>query len=349
MDAFFASVEERDRPWLSGKPVVIGADPEGGLGRGVVSTANYIARTYGITSATPIQVAWRRSEQARKEGKAPAFFLTPDSQKYKQVSQYIFAILAQFGPVERASIDEAYIDLSACRSYKKARVIAERIKAHIKRQHKVTASIGIGPNKLVAKIASDADKPNGLTVITPSRVSQFFSPLPVEALPGVGPQTLRVLRKKNVYTVADLQKHTYDSLTNLFGAFGKDLYHKAHGVGDTNIVDTPAKPQSIGEQETYTTDTVDSFTIFASVEAISERIVTQAQKKDVFAFRQVIVTVRFADFQTISRSHTFPTHRCQSGDIYRYALQLVMPFIDGRANSEKKSIRLIGIRIEQLI
>jgi DNA polymerase IV (DinB-like DNA polymerase) len=156
MDAFFASVEERDKEWLNGLPIVIGSDPQDGKGRGVVSTANYKAREYGIKSAVPISIAWKLSEEAHKQGKPRAVFITPNMEKYSAISARIMAILRSYAEhIEEASIDEAYFDLSPLGSYEKAAKVAEKIREEIVKKESLTASIGIGPNKLVAKIASD--------------------------------------------------------------------------------------------------------------------------------------------------------------------------------------------------
>lgn len=251
--------------------------------------------------------------------------------------------------MEQASIDEAYLDMSRMRSYKRAREVAKQIKELVRKEHQLTTSIGIGPNKLIAKIASDQNKPDGLTVITPTQVQSFIDPLPVEVLPGVGPRTLRTLHKEGVHSVGDLAKQPHQKLKALFGAHGDELYDKAWGQGTAHITPEPAKPQSIGEQETYAADTLDAHTVFSSIQSIAERIIEQVQKKDIFGFRHVSVMVRFADFQTYSRSHTMPMYACSGEDIFREATQLILPFLDGRENKSRKPIRLVGVRIEQLI
>jgi len=190
MDAFFAAIEERDHPELKGRPLVVGADPAGDLGRGVVSTANYPARAYGIHSAMPISTAWRLAEAARRRGRPATVFVPGSHRKYGQVSARIMAILHQFAPVvEGAGIDEAYFDLSFTGSYDRAADLARQIKAAILAQERLTASIGIGPNKMVAKIASDFQKPDGLTVVTAAEAEDFLAPLAVRKIPGIGPKT----------------------------------------------------------------------------------------------------------------------------------------------------------------
>jgi len=178
LDAFFAAVEERDRPELRGQPLVVGADPEGGRGRGVVSTANYAARRYGIHSAMPISRAWKLSEAARRRGEPPVVFVPPRLSRYAEVSARVMAIVRRHVPlVEEAGIDEAYLDLSFAGNFAAAREICRTIKEQIKAEEHLTASIGVGPNKLIAKIASDFQKPDGLTVVTPEEAEAFLAGL----------------------------------------------------------------------------------------------------------------------------------------------------------------------------
>ncbi len=177
MDAFFAAIEERDHPELKGRPVVVGADPAGGQGRGVVSTANYPARVYGIHSAMPISTAWKLAEAARRRGRPATVFVRGSHRKYGEVSARIMAILHHYAPVvEEASIDEAYFDLSFTGSFEAAAALARQIKAAILGQERLTGSIGIGPNKMVAKIASDFQKPDGLTLVTAEEAEAFLAP-----------------------------------------------------------------------------------------------------------------------------------------------------------------------------
>ena len=197
MDAFFASVEERDSPRLAGRPVVVGSDPEDGRGRGVVSTANYAARAYGIRSALPISTAWRYSEAARAKGLPPAVFLEVNMEKYARESRRIMEIVRAHvrGDVEQASVDEAYIDLSFAGSYECAEEIARAIKDEIKMKERLTASIGIGPNKLIAKIASDRQKPDGLTVVREEDAEQFLGAAQSARDPGRRAKERSAIRK----------------------------------------------------------------------------------------------------------------------------------------------------------
>src|SRR5262245_1815190 len=199
MDAFYAAVEERRNPDLRGRPIVVGADPKAGAGRGVVTTASYAARKYGIRSAMPISRAWRLAEAARRRGEPEAVFLRGDHAAYREVSGRIMAIAADGSDAfEEASIDEAYLDVSSLADFARAEAHARALKADIAAREGLTASVGIGPNKLVAKIASDFRKPDGLTIVEPAGVQGFLDPLPVRRLPGIGPKSEAILRARGI-------------------------------------------------------------------------------------------------------------------------------------------------------
>src|SRR5438094_6142232 len=224
MDAFYAAVEERDTPRFRGLPSAVGADPEGGKGRGVVSTANYKAREYGIHSAMPISTAWWLSEAARRQGKPPVVFLSVDMKKYAEVSQRVMAIIRGLAPVvEDAGIDEAYADLSFAGSYEKAEAVCRDIKQAIRDRERLTASVGIGPNKLIAKIASNEKKPDGLTVVHEREAEAFLEPLPVRKIPGIGPKTEAELAKQGVRLVRDLKRFSREELQERFGKRGAEV------------------------------------------------------------------------------------------------------------------------------
>src|SRR5258708_957778 len=238
MDAFFASIEERDRPRLQGLPLVVGADPEEGKGRGVVSTANYKARAYGIRSALPISTAWKFSEAARRKGLPPAVFLTPNGAKYGFVSSKIIGTLRTYAEhVEPASVDEAYVDLSFAKTYEKAKEIAWKIKMQILANEQLTASIGIGPNKLIAKIASDRQKPDGLTVVREADAEKFLEPLGIRAIPGVGPKTEEQFKAHKVFTAGDGRRFSAEDLHVMMGKWGTELYEKLGGRDDSPLVE----------------------------------------------------------------------------------------------------------------
>lgn len=398
MDAFFASIEERDDPRLKGLPIAVGSDPRKGHGRGVISTANYKAREYGICSALPVSRAWRFSEAARKKGKPAVVFITPDFKKYTESSKELMAIIHHYSPhVEQASIDEAYFDLSytikdldmkpqtvrtsagsfkTCgpaqinadgietrnflslqKVYARALKICQKIKQEILEKEKLTASIGIGPNKLIAKLASDFKKPNGLTLVSPDKVESFLNLLPIRKIPGIGPKTEMKLLSKKIKTVHDIKRLTQMELHALFGKWGIDLYEKVRGHDDSLIVEE-YETKSIGEQETFEKDTLDSQFIFARLDTLCKNVITRLYSKSEDNrgrkpevpkfFRTVVITIRFSDFETKTRSHTLSEQANSLKKLQFEVMKLALPFLDKRANPKKKLIRLIGVRIEKL-
>jgi DNA polymerase IV (DinB-like DNA polymerase) len=348
MDAFFAAIEERDHPDLKGRPVVVGADPAGGLGRGVVSTANYPARAYGIHSAMPISQAWRLAETARRRGRPATVFVRGSHRKYGEVSARIMAILHQYAPVvEGAGIDEAYFDLSFTGSYDRAADLSRQIKAAILAQERLSASIGIGPNKMVAKIASDFHKPDGLTLVTAAEAEDFLAPLAVRKIPGIGPKTEKVLARLGIKTVKDLKRFTREELQARFGKWGPSLYERIRGRHDSPLV-TSWEPKSVGEQETFAQDTRDLEFIFSHLWELCREVHRRFTAGGFHTYRTVVVTVRFADFETYSRSHTRVAPASSPRRIIFEAMKLLMPFLDRRENPRGKLIRLIGVRVEKL-
>jgi DNA polymerase IV (archaeal DinB-like DNA polymerase) len=348
MDAFFAAIEERDTPAFRGVPLVVGADPLGGNGRGVASTSNYLARAYGIHSATPISTAWRLSEAARRAGKPPVTFVSVDMPKYARVSEEVMHIVRRFMPhVEQASIDEVYGDLSWAGSYEEAEQVCRRVKEEIRSQERLTASVGIGPNKLIAKIASGWRKPDGLTVVREHEAETFLAPLPIRVIPGIGPKTEGILKAKGVKIVTDLRGLPLDQLEALLGKRGVDLYAKVR-ARDDSPVEEYSQPQSIGEQETFEADTLDSHTLLSQLEELVRGVMERLHHEGFHSFRTVVLTVRFADFATKSRAHTLAMATNEPAILKREAVKMMLPFLDRRENPHRQRIRLLGLRVEKL-
>lgn len=349
MDAFFASVEERDNPRLRGLPIVVGADPKEGKGRGVVSAANYQAREYGIHSAMPISRAWRLSETAKHRGKPPAVFLRVNIHRYAEVSERIMQILRSSVPlVEEAGIDEAYLDLSFAGSFKKATEICQSIKKEIKAKELLTASVGIGSNKLIAKIASGQQKPDGLTVVTPKMTEAFLEPLAIRRIPGIGPKTEILLKGKGAKVVRDLRKFTRKALREALGKRGSDLYEKVRGRNETSVVEE-YEVKSIGEQETFPEDTNDPDFVSEQLRWLCRDVFVRFRESGFGGFRTVAITVRFADFETKTRCHTVREPIATNERLESEAFKLLLPFLDRRENPQNKKIRLVGVRVEKLI
>ena len=332
MDAFFAAIEERDNPRLAGRPIVVGADPKDGAGRGVVSTANYAARAYGIRSALPISKAWQFSEAARKRGLPPAVFIDVRMKKYGEVSRRIMAILEKYAKeIEQASVDEAYFDLSSVGSFEASRSIAVKIKNEIKEQEHLTASIGIGPNKLIAKIASDAEKPDGLTVVTAADAEAFLESLSIRVIPGIGPKAEEKFRALGMKTIGDAKKLLPEQLKKMMGKWGTDLYEKLRGRSDSPLV-TEWEAKSISEQETFETDTLDPNFLIERLQELSRGVFAHFSKSGFKSFRTITLTVRFGDFTTMNRSLTLKSPSAKLETVNFEILKLFLPFLDSREN-----------------
>lgn len=349
MDAFYAAVEERQNPDLRGRPIVTGADPKGGTGRGVVTTANYPARKYGIRSAMPISRAWRLAEAARRRGEPETVFLRGNRALYSAVSDRIMTILARGADAfEEASIDEAYLDLSSLGDFDRAERHIRGLKAEVFEREGLTCSVGIGPNKLAAKIASDFRKPDGLTVVRPEAVQQFLDPLAIRVIPGIGPKTETFLHEKGTRTVAELRAVERAQLREWFGKFGEDLHDKARGISESPVVNEWER-KSVGEQETFEEDTLEPAFILGEARELAEEVFRRLKAEGFRAFRTVTVTVRFSDFVTMSRSRTVKTPLTSEEELQDVARQLLLPFFDSRENPRGKKIRLIGVRTEKLL
>jgi nucleotidyltransferase/DNA polymerase involved in DNA repair len=352
MDAFYAAVEERLNPALRDLPVVVGADPKEGKGRGVVMTANYKARQFGIRSALPISRAWRFAETARQRGEPATVFIQPNMPVYREVSGRVMEILQHHGDAfEEASIDEAYLDLSSLENFATAEEMVTRIKQEIRNREGLGCSFGVGPNKLIAKIASARQKPDGLTVVAPDEVTDFLNPLPIRVIPGIGPKTAQFLHAKNLRTVADLRQVPESSLVEWFGKWGARLFQKVRGVDDSEVSNEWTR-KSLGEQETFEQDTRDRTLITERLNAMAERIIATLRMKQFTGFRTVTVTVRFGDFQTSNRSRSLKDGISVDDNgtsrLKEAAQALILPFFDARENPRAKAFRLIGLRVEKL-
>jgi DNA polymerase IV len=325
MDAFYAAVEQRDRPELRGRPVIVGADPRG---RGVVSACSYEARVFGVRSAMPISRAYRLCPHG--------IYLPVDMGKYARVSTEIMAILASFSPlVEPVSVDEAFVDLTGTQTlWGPAREAVRRIKARIREETGLTASAGLAVNKFVAKVASDLEKPDGLVVVEPGREAEFLAPLPIERLWGVGKATARELQMLGVTTIGRLQGLAPAVLTARLGPHGAGLLALAFGR-DGRPVEPFSPPKSMGAERTFEQDCRDLARLEETLRGQAERVARELRAEGLAACR-VTLKLRWADFRTLTRSHTGdPT---QDGlEIYRRAAVLL-----GRERLIQP-VRLIGV------
>jgi DNA polymerase IV len=330
MDAFYASVEQRDRPETRGRPVIVGADPRG---RGVVSAASYEARRFGVHSAMPIGRAFRLCPEG--------VFLPVDMDKYAGVSREIMAILAEFTPlVEPLSIDEAFLDVTASRAlHGDGAAIGREIKKRIRACVSLTASVGVAPNKFLAKVASELEKPDGLVVVEPGHEALFLAPLPVSRLWGVGKVTGAVLETMGIRTIGQLALTPAAHLTARFGKHGPDLLNLARGLDD-RVVETDAPSKSMGAEETFELDTHDVDLLRATLRGQSERVGRELRGAG-YAGRTVTLKLRFADFSTITRAHTDdPT---QDGLVIYRRVESLFARV-----TLKQAVRLIGLSVSGL-
>lgn len=346
MDAFFASLEEAGSEIFKGKPIVVGADPKNGKGRGVVSTANYKAREYGIHSALPISRAWQLSEKAKAGGKPEAIFVAPDFERYEKASREVFEIIKKYSElVEPASIDEFYFDLSFLKNYKKAEKICIEIKKEIKEKLKVTCSIGIGPNKLIAKISAGMEKPDGLVIIKEKDSEKFLEPLTIRELPGIGPKTEKLFNDKGVKIIKDLKKFSKEELKEVLGKWGENLYSKARAIDNSPIVEG-REAKSIGEQATFQFDSLNAVYIGGVFENLCSGVFKRFLQSGFKSFKTVGISVRFFDFETKTSAKTFKKEISKNKEFRLEALRLLLPYLDSRKNPRKKLIRLVGVNIK---
>ena len=331
MDAFFAAIEQRRRPEYQGKPVVVGGDGDPHK-RGVVSTASYEARRYGIRSAMPLREAYRRCPQA--------IFLPVDYEEYSRVSEEIMAIMGEYTPlIEPVSLDEAFLDVSEIPRH--AEEIARDIKDRIKKETGLTASIGIAPNKLLAKIASDLNKPDGFTVIKEDEKEKVLSDLPVRSLWGVGKKTEAYLKEMGINTVGQLAKVQLETLKEHFGnSFGQMLYDHSRGIDNSPVI-TEWEPKSISRETTYQRDTRDLGLIKSTLLELTVDVV-RSLKSQGYKGRTVTVKIRYQGFVTVTKARTLDESTDSLDPIWKTALSLLSKF------EFKKKVRLVGIRVSNL-
>jgi DNA polymerase-4 len=330
MDAFYAAIEQRDRPELRGRPVIVGASPGG---RGVVSAASYEARPFGVRSAMPISRAARLCPHAA--------FLPVDMRKYQRVSVQVMGILADFSPlVEPVSVDEAFIDLGGTEALFGSPLDAVRtIKRRILTTTGLTASAGLAANKFVAKVASELEKPDGLVVVTAGDEERFLGVLPVERLWGVGRVMAKTLRDLGFTTIGQLQRAPRAVLAQKFGKHGEALYDLAFGR-DERPVEPFGAPKSIGAEETFGIDCTDPERLRTTLRAHAERVAAEL-RESAFAAARVTVKLRLAPFETHTRSVTGePTH--DGLELYRRALALL------ERDPVTRPVRLIGLSASRL-
>lgn len=335
MDAFYAAVEQRDHPAYRGKPVIVGADPDGGEGRGVVAACSYEARTFGVHSAMPISQAYRRCPQA--------IFLPVRMERYQEVSGRIFRIFHRYTDlVEPLSIDEAFLDVTgSTRLFGSPEAIGRRIKAEIWQEERLTASVGVAPNKFLAKIASDLEKPDGFVLVRPEGVEGLLGDLPLSYLWGVGEKTEARLKRLGLRTIGELAQWPEEELTRRFGAVGSHLSRLSRGIDDRPVI-PEEEAKSLGAETTFAVDIGDPRTLHQTLLALSERVASRLRQEG-YTGATVTVKLRYADFTTVTRSLTLPAPTQLTEEIYRAARLLLAKLPLGG-----KKIRLLGVSISKL-
>ena len=336
MDHFFTAVEERAHPEFKGKPVIVGADPKGGKGRGVVSTCNYEARKFGVRSGMPISKAWKLCPEA--------VYLPVNYELYTKVSNEIMNILRKYADkFEQWGIDEAFLDVSSkVKDYVEAEALARQIKNEIYEKEKLTCSIGIGPNKLVAKMASDFQKPDGLTIVREEETEKFLAPLSVRKLLWVGRKTEQKLEAMGIKTIGDLAHYDPTVLAEAFGVMGTQIYLMAHGI-DRSEVQERGEIKSISRDTTFEEDTSDFKFVLNTLDGLSEEVYGDVVRQQLY-FRAVTVRVRYENFETHTHSKTLPfiTNRLQ--DLKKTAKELIQAYL-----RPDRKVRLVGVRVSNFV
>ncbi|WP_088553768.1 DNA polymerase IV [Calderihabitans maritimus] len=332
MDAFYAAVEQRDNPALRGKPVIVGGDPRG---RGVVSTASYEARRYGVRSAMPLREAYRLCPHG--------IFLKVNMHKYREVSAQINRIFQEYTPlVETISLDEAFLDVTGSTViFGEAEEIGWRIKQRIKKEIGLTASVGVAGNKFLAKLASDLQKPDGFVVIRPEKVEEILHPLPVSRLWGVGKKTEEKLLSLGIKTIGDLARLPEPLLQQHFGFQGKELARLARGI-DERLVEPSREAKSIGREVTFPLDIWETEVLEATLLELAESVGWRAREAGVRG-RTVTLKLRYADFQTVTRSRTLNSPTALDNEIYAVGKKLFQ-----EVYRPGQKVRLLGLTLSQL-
>jgi len=334
MDAFFAAVEVRDHPELKGRPVVVGGDPKS---RSVVSAASYEARRYGIHSAMSCAKAYRLCPEA--------IFIEPRIGRYVEVSRQIREIFYSVTPlVEPLSLDEAYLDVTEnLLGEPLARKLAEHIKKRIRDELHLTASAGVGPNKFIAKVASDLRKPDGLVVVPPQKVAHFVAKLPVERLWGVGPVTAEKLHSMGIFTTADIRASSVAELEAALGSFASFLFGLAHGE-DPREVETESESKSCGSETTLDRDTTNLEELSELVEELARGVAAELKEMG-RPGKTITLKLKYADFTSITRSHTIPLHTDDAPTIAGIAIRLLQE----KTEAAIRPVRLVGVSVSGLL
>ncbi len=342
MDSFYASCELSRRPGMESEPFVVGADPREGKGRGVVLACNYVAKRQGLRSGMPISRAWELSPSAH--------YVRPDFEFYGEVSSKVMQVLRNFADqTEQVSIDEAYLDVTDRLKDQEdnsndsaIRNLAGQIKRSVFENQGITCSIGVANSKIVAKIATDMNKPNGLTIVRPSDVIEFLSPLPVGKIPGVGKVTQKMLLEKfHIEKIADISRVPFDDLKDALGRSALWLSNIANGVDRSEVVES-WDPVSISGEKTFEEDEGDYLTVKGVMNEVAKDVYSRVESEH-YLFRNIGIKIRFTGFETHTRSKSLSSHSSSFEILARECEKLLSEFYE----SERK-VRLIGVRVSSL-
>jgi DNA polymerase-4 len=335
MDAFYASVEQLDNPSYKGKPVIVGADPKGGSGRGVVAACSYEARKFGVRSALPISRAWKLCPEG--------VYVRPRMSRYVEVSHQVMDIFQQFTDlVEPLSIDEAFLDVTGSEALLgSADQIARQIKTLVRETTQLTASVGVAPNKFLAKVASDLRKPDGLVIVRENEIADFLRDLPISRLWGVGPKTEQRLKPMGLHTIGQMSAISREDLIRKLGGLGDHLYHLSHGLDDRPVIPN-WEAKSISNETTFEKDTRDRDLLIRTIHELADEVGRRLRHEN-FRARRVTLKLRYEDFSTHTKQTSLERPTQSNDEIAKIAISLFNHFpLDRR-------IRLIGVGSAELV
>jgi DNA polymerase IV (DinB-like DNA polymerase) len=333
LDCFFAAVEIRDNPQYKNKPVIIGADPKEGKGRGVIATCNYEARKYGLHSAMPISQAYKRCPHG--------IYLRPNGNKYWEVSKEVMEILETYSnEFQKVGTDEAYLELTGkVIEYSEAERIAKQIQEEIKEKIGITISIGIAPTKSLAKIASDENKPNGITVVNPDNITHFLNDMDITRIPGIGKKSKVYFYKYGLKKIGDIINTPLSKMIELFGKHGRWIWNVANGIDNRKVKEFHEQRKSISAERTFYEDTNDFSEIMKKLEDINKKIHKTVIKHHI-SYRTITLKIRLTGFETFTRSKSYDLPIQDQSTVLKTVLDLYKEFKDN-----KKKIRLLGIKL----
>lgn len=334
MDAFYASVEVRENPSLAGKPVIIARHPKETGGRGVVATASYEARTYGIHSAMSAQKAYELCPNG--------VFVRPNYELYRETSKQMHDIFRRYtDKIQPLSLDEAYLDVSENHiKQKSATIIAQAIRRDVEKELRLTCSAGVSYNKFLSKIASDFDKPNGITVIPPDKAHDFLMALPIEKFHGVGTKSVEKMHSLDIYTGQDLYKKDELDLVSHFGKMGHSLYRKVRGIDDSEVKND-REPKSIGKESTFSEDLKTENDVIKALRILAQKVMHNLKRKQKHG-KIVVLKIRYENFDTITRRRSFPDYIKGEEELFQIALSI------WEEESATLGVRLLGITVTGL-